>query len=400
MHKKSIDDIDVTNKRVLTRVDFNVPLDDQGAITDDRRIRMALPTIQSILERGGSAILMSHLGRPAGQGYEPGLSLERAAVRLGELLNRPVRFPSHDCIDDEASAAVTALKTGEVVVLENLRFHEGEKKGDAAFADRLAAFGDVYCNDAFGTSHREDASMVAVPKAMGDRPRVAGMLLQRELTYLSGAIEQAQRPFVAVLGGAKVSDKLGALMHLIERVDAILVGGAMAYTLLQAQGVSIGDSLVESDMVDQAKGILDAAAAQSTSLGLPGDHVCRDAQSSQDLRVCGRQIPEGWMGMDIGPRSGAQFVQQLSGAKTVVWNGPMGVFETPPFDVGTKLIAQMLAGLTADGATTIVGGGDSAAAVEACGLSGAVSHVSTGGGASLQMLEGRHFASVEVLDGA
>lgn len=402
MAKKTIDKIDVRSKRVLMRVDFNVPLDDSEprGITDDRRIRQALPTIKSVIDRQGRLILMSHLGRPEGKGYEEAESLRPAADRLAGLLpGVKVMFPDTDCIGAEAARAVSAINDGEIVVLENLRFHAGEKDGDPDFAAKLASFGDIYCNDAFGTAHRADASMVAVPHAMKGKPRVAGLLLQKELKYLSEAIGQAQRPFIAVLGGAKVSDKLGAIRNLMGKVDSILVGGAMAYTFLRAMGQETGSSLVQANMVAQASAIIQAAAASKTDLLLPQDHVCgKQISKFTPVEVHAGNIPAGWMGLDIGPQTTAQYTQLIRGAKTVVWNGPVGVFETPPFDVGTRQIAQAIAQATKHGATSIVGGGDTAAAVDAFKMSDMFSHVSTGGGASLELLEGKSFESVAVLD--
>jgi phosphoglycerate kinase len=399
MAKQTIDQVDVQGRRVLMRVDFNVPLAD-GVITDDRRIRMALPSIRSVIERGGRLVLMSHCGRPRGEGPEPALSLQPAARWLGDLLQRSVQFPSDDCIDRRAADAVAALDDGEVLVLENLRFHKAEKKGDATFARQLATLGDIYCNDAFGTAHREDASMVAVPEAMTGRPRVAGFLLQKELAYLGDVISDPRPPFVAVLGGAKVSDKLGAIRNLLGRVDTVLVGGAMAYTFLRAQGGEVGASRVEEDMLQEARAIL-ADSEDATTVLLPVDHVCGERlDAGVATRVCGASIDAGWMGLDIGPETAAGFCRHLSEARTIVWNGPMGVFEMPPFDEGTRRVATAIAEATDGGAISVVGGGDSAAAVEVFGLQERFSHVSTGGGASLQMLEGRAFRSVEILDEA
>lgn len=402
MAKKTIDQIDVRSKRVLMRVDFNVPLDDARHITDDRRIRLALPTIQSVLNRGGKLILMSHLGRPEGKGYEPSESLEPVARRLRELLpGVTVHFPGHDPIGPEVEAAVKSMRDGEIVLLDNLRFHKGEKKGDDIFAQKLAAMGDVYCNDAFGTAHRNDASMFAVPKLLAGKPRVAGLLLQKELQYLSEALQKPKKPFVAVLGGAKVSDKLGAIRNLMNKVDTIVVGGAMAYTFLKALGKQIGSSRVELDMLSDAASIIDAAAASRTDLILPQDHVCgKQISRMTPTMIFDDEIQEGWMGLDIGPKTMAQYAQILQSAKTVVWNGPMGVFETEPFDVGTRRVADAIARATKSGAVTIVGGGDTAAAVEAFGIADQFSHVSTGGGASLEMLEGKKFDSVALLDEA
>jgi phosphoglycerate kinase len=400
MPKKSIQSIDVAGKRILTRVDFNVPLED-GRISDDRRAREALPTIRSIVDRGGAAVLISHLGRPEGAGFEAEFSLKPAAERLSTLLGCPVAFPSNDCIDSQAAAAVGAARGGDVILLENLRFHKAEKKGDPAFASKLAAYGDAYCNDAFGTAHRPDASMVAVPKAMAGKPRVAGFLLEKELKYLSGALTSPARPFVVVLGGAKVSDKMAAIENLLPRADAVLVGGAMAYTFLKAMGRRVGASRVEEDRLPDARRALDLAARLKCDLYLPEDHICStDFSESGRIEVFQGDIPDGYMGLDIGPATQSRFAAVLSRAKTIVWNGPMGVFEWRPFAVGTQQVAKAIAGATAAGATSIVGGGDSAAAVEKFGLADAMSHVSTGGGASLEMLEGKRFESVDLLDEA
>lgn len=400
MPKKTIDQVDVRSKRVLMRVDFNVPLDASGGITDDRRIREALPSIKSVIDRGGRLILMSHLGRPEGKGPEPAFSLKPAAVRLGELLPAAkVGFVADDCVGAAAKQAVESLKDGEIIVLENLRFHAAEQKGDATFAGKLAAFGDIYCNDAFGTAHRHDASMLAVPKAMEGKPRVAGFLLQKELKYLGEAISNPARPFVAVLGGAKVSDKLGAIQNLLGKVDTILIGGAMAYTFIKALGFEVGSSLVQLGMLQKAQAILDQANASATNLILPQDHVCgKQITRMTPVQVTKESIPDGWMGLDIGPDTVAQYVEELGKARTIVWNGPMGVFETPPFDVGTRQIAEVIGQTTARGAVSIVGGGDSAAAVEQFGLADRFTHVSTGGGASLEMLEGKAFETVALLD--
>ncbi|MGA0419903.1 MAG: phosphoglycerate kinase [Phycisphaerales bacterium] len=404
MAKRSIADIDVAGRRVLTRVDFNVPLDG-GRIVDDRRIEAALPTIRSIVSRGGRAVLLSHLGRPKGVGYEEAYSLRPVAKRLEELLGEEaiggVAFPSEDCLDEAAQAAVEALPEGGVALLENLRFHAGEKKGDADFAARLASLGEIYCNDAFGTCHRSDASMVALPRAMKPAPAVAGFLLDAEIRYLQGAVADPKRPFVAILGGAKVSDKLGAIRHLLERVDALVVGGAMAYTLLAAQGVAVGGSRVEPDMLGEAKDVLDLAAAKGRQLLLPIDHVCgRALQAGTETISVDGAIPEGWMGLDVGPRTAEAFASAIRAAGTVVWNGPMGVFEMPPFDAGTRRVAEAVAAATEAGAVTIAGGGDTAAAVEVFGVANRRSHVSTGGGASLEMLEGKAFESLAMLDDA
>jgi phosphoglycerate kinase len=401
MPKKTITAVDVKNKRVLVRVDFNVPIED-GKITDDRRIAAAIPTIKSVLDRGGSAVLMSHLGRPEGVGYEASESLAPVAARLQELLGRPVQFPSHDPVDDKAAAAVAAMKPGDVVLLDNLRFNKGEKKGDSAFAARLAAYGDVYCNDAFGTCHREDASMYAVPISMAGKPRVVGLLVEKELKFLADALAKPARPFVVVLGGAKVSDKLPVISNLIGKADDILIGGAMAYTFLKALGKNVGNSKTEDNMLGQAKKIIDEAARSKCDLHLPVDHVCSTmfAERGGHTDVSTDSIKDGYMGLDIGPKTQTQYAMKLNKAKTIVWNGPMGVFEWQSFRVGTKMIADAIADATAKGAVTIVGGGDSAAAAEMLGVATKVSHVSTGGGASLEMLAGQPFKSVELLDNA
>ena len=399
MAKKTIQSVEVAGKRVLTRVDFNVPVEG-GQITDDRRIREALPTINSIISRGGRAVLMSHMGRPEGAGYQEDDSLAVAAQKLSELLGKPVAFPSQDCVDDKAAAAVNAMKDGEVLLLENLRFHKGEKKGDPAFAAKLAAYGDIYCNDAFGTAHRPDASMVAVPQAMAGKPKVAGFLLEKELKFLSEALASPTKPFVVVLGGAKVSDKMGAIEHLLPKASAIVVGGAMAYTFLKAMGKKVGTSRVEEDRLADAKRAIALAARLKAELHLPVDHVCSTqfSESSGDIEVFDEQIKDGYMGLDIGPKTQTKYALLLRKAKTIVWNGPMGVFEFSPFSQGTQQVAKAIADATSAGAVSIVGGGDSAAAVDKFGFASRMTHVSTGGGASLEMLEGKKFQSVELLD--
>lgn len=403
MAKRTIDDVDVSGRRVLMRVDFNVPMRD-GVITDDRRIRAAIPSVRSVLERDGRVVLMSHLGRPEGSGFEEALSLEACADRLSELLGDSVRggirFPSHDCTDGAAHGAVNMLADGEGLLLENLRFHAGEKKGDEEFAGVLASYGDVYCNNAFGTCHRADASMVAVPRLMPGKPRVCGSLVKKEIEYLSEALESPKRPFVVVLGGAKVSDKLPAIEHLASKADVILVGGAMAYTFLRAQGTGVGASRVEEDRLEEAKRAIARAGEHGCRLLFPVDHVCSTTfdEKTGDNRVFEGEIEAGWMGLDIGPKTRDKYVAELKKAGTVVWNGPMGVFEWALFSVGTKQVAEAIATATSSGAVTVVGGGDSAAAAEQFGLAGSMSHVSTGGGASLAMLSGERFESVDLLD--
>ena len=377
------------------RVDFNVPLDGDLNITDDRRIRMALPSIQSVLERGGSVILMSHLGRPKGDGDDAKFSLKSAAVRLGELLGSSVEFAS-DTVGADAQAKAAALNAGGVLVLENLRFNAGEKKGDADFAAQLAAMADVYCNDAFGTCHRKDASMVGVPQAMGDKPKAVGFLVAKEIQYLSDAIGNPERPFVAILGGAKVSDKINVIQNLLGICDKVLIGGAMAYTFALAADGKIGKSLVEPDKVELANELM---ASGGDKLVLPIDTHCGDDFNSECNKevVKAGQISDNFEGLDIGPETAEMYAGIVADAKTIVWNGPMGVFEMSPFDAGTKAVAEAIA--EGDG-TSIIGGGDSAAAIQQLGFADQVSHVSTGGGASLAMLEGQVFEAVEVLDDA
>ncbi|HBN74891.1 MAG TPA: phosphoglycerate kinase [Planctomycetaceae bacterium] len=395
MAKKTIEDVDVSGKTVLMRVDFNVPLDDAQNITDDRRIVMALDSIKSVLDRGGKLILMSHLGRPEGNGSpeDQKYSLKPVADRLAEILGTPVAF-STDTVGSYADSKVAALEPGMTLVLENLRFNKGEKKGDADFAAKLASYADIYCNDAFGTCHRKDASMVGVPEAMGSKPKVVGFLVNKEIKYLTETISNPQRPFVAILGGAKVSDKIKVIDNLLSICDKVLIGGAMAYTFSLAKGGKVGGSLVEKDKVDLAKELMEKGEGV---LMLPVDTHCGDdfSSSCNKLVVNAGEIPDGYEGLDIGPETAKLYAETVKSAKTIVWNGPMGVFEMPPFDEGTKAVAQAIA--DGDG-VSIIGGGDSAAAVQQLGFADQVSHVSTGGGASLAMLEGQTFAAVEVLD--
>ena len=402
MAKKTIDKVDVSGKRVLIRVDFNVPIED-GVIGDDGRIRAAIPTIKSVVDRGGKAVLMSHLGRPEGNGFEASESLRPCAARLSELLGRPVAFPSNDPVDAGAAAGVGAMKNGDVLLLDNLRFNKGEKKGDAGFAGKLAAYADIYVNDAFGTCHREDASMYAVPAALTGKPRVTGLLVEKELRYLSEKLAKPVEPYVVVMGGAKVSDKLPMIDRVLESADEILVGGAMAYTFLAAMGKRVGTSRVETEMLPQAKKIVEHAEKLKCELVLPTDHVCamKFAEDASDVRVFEDHIQDGFMGLDIGPKTQSTYAARLKKAKTVLWNGPMGVFEWSAFRAGTKCVAEAIVYATEHhGATSIVGGGDSAAAAEMLGLTKRFSHVSTGGGASLEMLSGKPFRTVELLDNA
>ena len=398
MVKKTIADVEVTGKTVIMRVDFNVPLEN-GSMTDDRRVSMALESIRCVTERGGKLILMSHLGRPQGNGFEAEYSLRPLATRLKQLLGGPVAM-APDCVGEQVEAMVRSLKTGEVLLLENLRFHKAEKDGDDAFAAGIAKLGELYCNNAFGTCHREDASMVAVPRAMDGKPKVVGLLVEKEIKYLGETIANPQRPFVAIVGCAKVSDKLGMISSLLDKVDTILIGGAMSYTFLCAQAIFVGSSLVEEDCIDDARAILDQAARSKAKLVLPVDHVCgQQLSTTTPIQVSDQTIPAGWVGLDIGPKTIASYITYIAGVKTIVWNGPMGAFETKPFDVGTRKVAEAIAAVTRSRrATSIIGGGDSAAAIHRFGLADQVSHISTGGGASLKMLEGKPFKSVQLLD--
>lgn len=397
MSKLSISNVEVASRRVLTRVDFNVPFDENGAITDDARIRAALPTIRSVIDRGGRLILMSHLGRPK-NGYDASLSLKPVAEHLALLLSVKVTFPSTDCTDATTAKAVRNMADGEIVVLENLRFHPGETTNDADFARQLADLGQVYCNDAFGTAHRNHASMVAVPLQMSAEARAAGLLLIDEIRYLADLLEAPASPFVVVLGGAKVSDKIKTIDRLLNIADQILIGGAMAYTFLKVVGRRVGDSLVEKDRIDDARAIIERAAELKADLFLPNDHVgAREISEHSPVEVFTDHIDDGWMGLDIGPKTQERYATRVSTAKTIVWNGPLGVFETPPFNVGTEVIATAAVQATRNGATSVIGGGDTAAALRAVGLSNAFSHVSTGGGASLVMLEGGPMPGIDVL---
>jgi 3-phosphoglycerate kinase len=394
MAKKTAADIDVKGKRVLMRVDFNVPIEG-GKITDDRRIVQALPTIKNILDRGGRLILMSHLGRPKG-GPEPKYSLKPTAERLGQLLNKDVRFVS-DSIGPEVERDANDLRDGQVLLLENLRFHKEEEKNDPNFAKQLARLGDIYVNDAFGTAHREHASTFGAAQALAGKPRVIGSLIQKELKFLGDAISNPKRPFVAILGGAKVSDKIEVIEQLLTKADTLLIGGAMAYTFFLAQGKQVGKSLVERDKVDLAKGLLAKAGGK---IKLPVDNViASEMTDTAQTKVIEGNIPADMEGFDIGPRTRELYKAEVAKAKTIVWNGPMGVFEKKPFAEGTRVIAQAVADATAkNGAVSVIGGGDSAAAIEQMGLSEKVSHVSTGGGASLEFLEKGHFSTIDILD--
>jgi phosphoglycerate kinase len=384
MNKMTVRDVDFAGKRVLVRVDFNVPLDGT-TITDDTRIRAAVPTLQYILEQKPKAlILMSHLGRPKGE-RNPDMSLAPVAPALAEKLGVDVAF-ADDCVGDVAESAVAALPEGGVILLENTRYHKGETKNDPELAAQLAKHGDIFVNDAFGTAHRAHASNVGVSEHL---TAVAGLLLEKEIDYLANTIEAPQTPFIAILGGAKVSGKIDVIEALLGKVDKLLIGGGMANTFFAAQGRGMANSLVETDALDIAKDIL---AKAGDKLQLPVDQrVANDFSNDADNQVIDatNDVPEGWESLDIGPKTIEAYAQELDGAKTVVWNGPMGVFEMPTFAQGTIGVAQALATQTEKGATTIIGGGDSAAAVEQAGLADKMSHISTGGGASLEMLEGK-----------
>jgi phosphoglycerate kinase len=399
MKKRTIRDLPdqaLDDSRVLIRVDYNVPLAD-GRVTDDARIRATLPTLRHLLERNGALILMSHLGRPKGQ-WKDEYSLRPAADVLAQFVDVPVRLVP-DVVGSEARDAAAALKGGEILMLENTRFLPGEETNDPELAEQLAALASIYVNDAFGTAHRAHASTVGAPEHMKreGRPAVAGLLMEAELRFLGDALEAAQRPFVAVLGGAKISGKIDVIENLLPRVDQLIIGGAMANTFFRAMGLETGDSLVEEDRVDMARDLL---ARAGDKLVLPVDGIiAEEADPEAETRTVSRdQVPPGWKLLDIGPASVAEFVRRLESAKTVLWNGPMGMFEVDPFRGGTDGVARAVADATRAGATSIVGGGDTAAAVKQAGLESRITHVSTGGGASLEFLEGRTLPGVAVLD--
>jgi phosphoglycerate kinase len=385
------------------RADFNVPLDEQGQITDDTRIRAALPTIQDLTSKGAKVILTSHFGRPKGDDFAARASdkfrLTPVAQRLSELLGKPVAKPN-DCIGAEVEAAVAAMQDGDVILLENVRFHPGEEKNDPEFAKQLASVADLYVNDAFGTAHRAHASTEGVTKYLS--PAVAGFLIEKELKYLQNAIENPQRPLAAIIGGSKVSSKITVIETLLEKVDKLLIGGGMIFTFYKARGLSVGKSLVENEFVELAKTLEAKAKEKGVQLLLPVDVVVADnfAADANSQIVSVEAIPDGWMGLDIGPESVKLFQEALADCKSVIWNGPMGVFEFDQFAAGTEAIANTLAGLTATGTTTIIGGGDSVAAVEKVGVADKMSHISTGGGASLELLEGKELPGIAALDEA
>jgi phosphoglycerate kinase len=392
MNKLSIRDLDLKGKRVFVRVDYNVPLNEQSEITDDTRIRASLPTLQYALEHGARLVLASHLGRPKGK-PNPKMSLRPAADRLSKLLSKPVVFAA-DCVGPEVEKQAAALGDGQILLLENLRFHPEEEKNDGGFSRLLAALGDLYVNDAFGSAHRAHASTEGITKFL--LPAAAGLLMEKELEYLSKAVENPVRPYTAIVGGAKVSDKIELLQSLMRFADSVLVGGAMAYTFLKAQGVEVGASRVEDDKLDLARDVMQFGERRSVKLRLPKDHVVAekiDASAPAEV-VKVREIPAGKMGVDIGPATRAEYAQDIAAAKTIVWNGPMGVFEIEQFAQGTVEVARAVA---ASKAVSIVGGGDSVAAVHKAGVESQISHISTGGGASLEFLSGLKLPGVEAL---
>ncbi|KXK36205.1 MAG: Phosphoglycerate kinase [Chlorobi bacterium] len=393
---KSIADIKVHGKRVLTRIDVNVPLDSDGVVADDTRIRACIPTIRSIVDRGGIAVLVSHLGRPKGK-PQPAFTLSPVAERLSLLLGQPVPL-APDCVGAETEAMVAAIQPGGVILLENVRFHAEEEANNTEFCAQLARLGDVYCNDAFGTAHRAHASTTGVADLFGEV--CAGLLMQRELDYLGTALAHPQRPFVAILGGSKITGKIDVITALLTKCNTILIGGGMMFTFLKAQGLEIGTSLVEDDKLELAASILHQADTGNVQLLLPVDTVvARQFSNEAPFHTCPvTDIEPGWMGLDIGPETAASYSKIIMEARTVLWNGPMGVFEMSNFATGTRSIAEAMAQATRNGTVTIVGGGDSAAAAAQFNVTSNVSHVSTGGGASLEFLEGKSLPGVMALD--
>ncbi|MDB9313799.1 phosphoglycerate kinase [Spirulina sp. CS-785/01] len=401
MTKKSVANLseaDLAGKRVLVRADFNVPLDDNSNIADDTRIRAALPTIQDLTSKGAKVLLSSHMGRPKGQVKER-LRLTPVAQRLSELLGKEVK-KCDDCIGDAVSSVVSGMNNGDVALLENVRFYAEEEANDPAFAEKLAANADLYVNDAFGTAHRAHASTEGVTKYL--HPSVGGYLIQKELDYLQNAINNPQRPLASIIGGSKVSSKIGVIETLLEKCDKLIIGGGMVFTFFKARGLSVGDSLVEEDKLDLAKSLEAKAKEKGVQLLLPTDVIVADkfAADANTQTVSVENIPDGWMGLDIGPDTVKTFQGALADCQGVLWNGPMGVFEFEKFSKGTEAIARTLADLTGKGATTIIGGGDSVAAVEKVGVASQMSHISTGGGASLELLEGKTLPGIAALDDA
>ncbi|MEL6470348.1 MAG: phosphoglycerate kinase [Cyanobacteria bacterium J06623_4] len=401
MAKKALADLsmsDVSGKRVLVRADFNVPLDDAGNITDDTRIRAALPTIQDLTQKGAKVILASHFGRPKGKVVD-GMRLTPVAKRLSEKLGQEV-IKCDDCIGDEVAAKIAGMENGQVALLENVRFYDGETNNDPDFAKQLAANADLYVNDAFGTAHRAHASTAGVTEFLS--PAVAGSLIEKELKYLQSTVDDPQRPLAAIVGGSKVSSKIGVIETLLDKVDKLFIGGGMIFTFYKARGMSVGNSLVEDDKLDLATKLEAKAKEKGVEFLLPTDVVLADqfAADANTQIASVESIPDGWMGLDIGPDSVKTFQAALADCKSVIWNGPMGVFEMEAFAKGTEAIATTLAGLTEKGCITIIGGGDSVAAVEKVGLADKMSHISTGGGASLELLEGKTLPGIAALDDA
>ncbi len=390
---KSLQELELKDKRVFVRVDFNVPLDKQGGIQDDARIVASLPTLRYALEAGAKVIVASHLGRPKGQ-PDPKYSLMPVAVRLSELLEREVTFPE-DCVGDAVKKLITEMREGEIILLENLRFHPEEEANDPVFSERLAALADVYVNDAFGTLHRAHASTVGMVPLV--KEKAAGLLVLKEVQVLSRLLHEPERPFIAILGGAKVSDKLGVIENLLRLVDGLLIGGAMAYTFLKSKGIEVGNSLVEDAKVHTAAKLLERAKTKDIRFELPQDHVVgKELKAGTDFKTTsGPNIPQGWMGLDIGPKTVEEFTAQIAKAKTVLWNGPLGAFEIPPFEKGSVETARALAACSG---MTVVGGGDSLAAVKAAGVGEKLSHLSTGGGATLEFLEGKTLPGLKALE--
>ena len=393
---RSIGDLNLKNKRVVVRVDFNVPVSDDGGVADDTRIRASLPTIRAIREAGGTAVLMSHMGRPKGQ-RKPEFSLRAVGEHLSRLLDHPVIF-ADDCIGEAARQAVDAAQPGDVVLLENLRFHDAEEQNDPAFARQLASLGDVYVNDAFGTAHRAHASTAGITEYISET--AAGFLIERELKFLGEALQNPRRPFTAILGGAKISGKIDVISALLDKCDTILIGGAMMFTFYKAQGLEIGDSMLEADKIELAAETLRRAADKGVKLMLPTDAIVARAFSNdaESTTMPVDAIKPGWMGLDIGPETARAYAAEIERSQTIVWNGPMGVFEMKNFAQGTRAVAEAMARGTEAGATTVVGGGDSAAAVVQLHLDSKMTHVSTGGGASLEFLEGKVLPGIAALE--